>query len=48
MPYLITGQATLVVEEWDIPFADLARDLAAIGIGRVEVEAALESLYSDH
>lgn len=39
---------TLVVEGWDIPFADLARDLAAIGISRVEVEAALESLYSDH
>lgn len=39
---------TLVVEEWDIPFADLARDLAVIGISRVEVEAAFESLYSDH
>lgn len=39
---------TLVVEEWDIPFDDLARDLAAIGIRRVEVEAAFESLYSDH
>ena len=39
---------TLVVEEWDIPFDDFARDLSAIGISRVEVEAALESLYSDH
>lgn len=44
------GQAriTLVVEEWDIPFDDFARDLSAFGISRVEVEAALESLYSDH
>lgn len=39
---------TLVVEEWDIPFDDFARDLSAIGISRVEVEAALESLYRDH
>lgn len=42
------GRITLVVEEWDIPFDDLARDLSAFGISRVEVEAALESLYSDH
>ena len=39
---------TLVVEDWDIPIDDLAQDLATIGISRVEVEAALASLYQDH
>ena len=39
---------TLVVEDWDLPFDDLAQDLATIGISRVEVEAALASLYHDH
>ena len=38
----------IVIDQWDIPFDDLARDLSAIGVSRIEIEAALESLYSDH
>ena len=37
-----------LTKRWDVPFNDFARQLAAVGISRVEVEAALESLYSDH
>ena len=39
---------TIVTEDWDIPFDDLVFVLSSIGITRVEIEAALESLYSDH
>ena len=39
---------TIVTEGWDIPYDDLVFNLAQIGISRVEIEAALESLYSDH
>ena len=35
-------------EQWGISFNELARHLSAVGISRVEVEAALESLYTDH
>ena len=34
--------------QWDRPFNDLVRQLASIGLTRAEVEAALESLYTDH
>lgn len=37
-----------LTEMWDVPFNDFARQLDVIGISRAEVEAALESLYSDH
>ena len=39
---------TVVIEGWDISFNDFVRNLSKAGISRVEVEAALESLYSDH
>ena len=39
---------TVVVDGWDVPFDDLAFNLSKIGISRVEIEAALESLYTDH
>lgn len=39
---------TVVVDGWDIPFEDLVYNLSTIGISRIEIEAALESLYSDH
>ena len=39
---------TVVVDGWDIPFDDLAFNLSKVGISRVEIEAALESLYTDH
>ena len=39
---------TIVVDGWDIPFEDLVYNLSKIGISRIEIEAALESLYSDH
>ncbi len=39
---------TVVVDGWDIPFEDLVYNLSKIGISRFEIEAALESLYSDH
>ena len=38
----------VVVDDWDVPFDDLAFNLSKIGISRVEIEAALESLYTDH
>ena len=38
----------LLTERWDTLFNYLAADLLAIGISRTEIEAALESLYSDH
>ncbi len=34
--------------QWDVPFDKIVRALSDVGISRVEVEAALESLYSDH
>ena len=34
--------------QWDRPFNDLARELFVHGFSRAEVEAALESLYTDH
>ena len=37
-----------LTKRWDVPFNDFARHMAAVGVSRVEVEAALESLYSDH
>ena len=39
---------TITAEGWDIPFDDLVLILSMIGISRVEIEAALESLYDDH
>ena len=39
---------TITTEGWDIPFDDLVFILSKIGISRVEIEAALESLYTDH
>ena len=39
---------TVVIEGWDISFNDFVRNLSKAGISRVGVEAALESLYSDH
>ena len=33
---------------WDRTLAELIQDLAKNGFSRVEVEAAFESLYSDH
>ena len=33
---------------WDRRLAELMQDLAKNGFSRVEVEAAFESLYSDH
>ena len=39
---------SIITEGWDIDFEDLAFNLSIIGITRVEIEAALESLYSDH
>ena len=38
----------ITTDDWDIPFDDLAFILSKIGISTVEIEAALESLYSDH
>ena len=34
--------------QWDVPFDMIARALSDVGVSRTEVEAALESLYSDH
>ena len=34
--------------QWDRPFNDLAIELARHGFTRTEVEAARESLYTDH
>ena len=42
------GIVTIVVEGWDIHFDDFVFNLSKIGISRVEIEAALESLYEDH
>ena len=39
---------TIVTEDWDIPFDDLVFVLSKICVSRIEIEAALESLYSDH
>ena len=39
---------TIVTEGWEIPFEDFVFNLSKVGISRVEVEAALESLYEDH
>ena len=39
---------TIVTEGWDIPFDDFVFNLSKIGISRIEIEAAYESLYSDH
>ena len=35
-------------EQWDIAFGEVVRHLEAISFSRTEVEAALESLYTDH
>ncbi|MCE2500399.1 MAG: hypothetical protein J4G13_06000 [Dehalococcoidia bacterium] len=42
------GIVTIVAEGWDIDFDDFVFNLSKIGISRVEIEAALESLYEDH
>ena len=39
---------TVTIEDWDVPFEDLAFILSTIGISRIEIEATLESLYDDH
>ena len=39
---------TIIAEDWDVPFDDLLFILSKIGGSRTELEAALESLYSDH
>lgn len=37
-----------LTHQWDRSFNDLAAELARHGFSRTEVEAARESLYSDH
>ncbi len=42
------GIVTIVTEGWDTHFDDFVFNLSKIGINRVEIEAALGSLYEDH